>query len=168
MAKNTSLQSIINHFKSNVSPEYGATNEIIHRFCERICCNYYEGMFTAINPPFDYFAQQDKFTVIVNIGSHFITIYADKNFILYIDPLGISVNTYDKRLIRFLKKCKRKIFYNTKKIQNFSSMFCGLYAILFCKFFDEERSNDYKLKFYPNGDIKNDKLCVEYLNKLVD
>ena len=158
------VENIVKIITSNVSSNEGITNNLINKLCSKVCRYRFKGVFTIVNlPPFSIL-NNDHFTLIINIGAHFISIYSSPNFILYIDPFGLPcLNT---QLKLFLLSANKKIFYNKKQIQNKKSQFCGIYAIFFCKYFDEERTQKYQ--FHPSKkSMKNDTLCIKYINKLL-
>ena len=84
-----SIQDITQIITSNVSSDEGITNNFINDLCNKICNYRFKGVFTVVNlPPFSIF-NNEFFTLIINIGAHFISIYSSPNYILYIDPFGL-------------------------------------------------------------------------------
>ena len=123
---------------------------------------------------------KNEIILIVNIGSHWITIAVYKNFVLYLDSYGLPPRQTEmiKFLTRLLDQCKgiktHEIHYNIKQIQAISSNYCGMYAALWAKRLDNIMKNpeqkNFSMRFY-SGQIenrlrKNDKLCIKYLKSI--
>lgn len=143
----------------------GLSNEIVHKLAKILCPCLYKGFFNwyeltnikckTITYPF---------TIIVNTVHHFVTIHSRKDYILYLDSYGQPCTNSTVR--NFLRRCKNmKVLYNTMRIQSKNSMHCGLYALLFAMYYDDP-SQPFLLKFSSKASKKNDKLCVEYLQRL--
>lgn len=127
----------------------------------------FKGIFSCDNIPL-HLTHEKCFSIIVNIGYHFISVIAKNQFIIYIDSFGSparEVNIND-----FLLKCERPVFYNTSQIQSFSSTFCGFYACLFIIFFSKKSENPLKLSFHTDEKkLKmNDALCITYIKILLN
>jgi hypothetical protein len=113
----------------------GLTNEYVENLGKKICGKYFLGTF-----PCDILPQvknKENFSLIINLskhntnGSHFISIFADKNNLLYFDPLGeICLN---KDIVNFIKENRknRKLKQKFRKIQSFESIFCGFFCLAF-------------------------------------
>lgn len=159
--------------KANVSKEGGISNETVARFCGSLCGKDFKGVFSADYIP-RRLAARGRFIVVVNLGTrrgvrgklpmgHFITIAADPSKVLYVDPYGLP--NVEPNVERFLRLCRRPVEFNLRQIQDTESVYCGLYAVLFSLYFDKKP--DFKLRFRKRNLRKNDKLCVEYLRKMM-
>lgn len=111
------------------------------------------------------------FSVIVNVGQHFVAIYGEPEFILYLDPFGIGI-THDEITHGF--GMARPIFCNKKQVQDLKSTHCGLFSSLFIIHLERKRSGDsgYQntvLNFYTEAEElkNNDKLCVQYIKDAI-
>lgn len=159
----------------------GMTSKILNKLCQILCPNNYVGLYTPLNIPFKKLQKMKSFTIIVFLSpnkglyryGHYITIHANSSTITYIDPFGLPC--FDKNIQKLLymyckksKKNRRNVLINNKQIQNEKSVYCGLYAVLFSLYFDlPTQTKKIKLYFKSKGSLANDKLCVTYLNKLM-
>lgn len=176
-------QKLVRKVAANVGRTRGITNELVHRFCESTCSGNYVGVFAADKIP-PRVAGRGNFIVIVNLqttrqhrqqqaqnpnksitakGGHFVTIWATPRKILYVDPFGLP--SVVSEVNRFLKLCQRPIFCNLTQIQTLDSVYCGIYAIMFCNFFDQKQP--FALKFNTRRLESNDLKCKNYLSRLI-
>ena len=166
------LSRLVNN---NVDPERGVTNRTIDNFCRELCPQLYHGTFPADRIPpslSNSDVTAENFSLIINVGGHFVTVVNQPDFILYIDPFGLPC--LDPQAHAFLQLCVdnsrsssvKQVFYNVNKIQNFRSRYCGLYAILFALYFDTPREN-YKLRFEKNEQISNNKKFMKYIQEMI-
>ncbi len=153
----------------------GMSNGVIRRYCRLVCGPDFKGVFSAdCIPP--YIAYLRDFIIIVNLGrrrdknkrgqlpvGHFVTIVGRLKKINYIDPYGLPPLVPE--VVDFLRSCGRKISYNLKQIQHLDSVYCGLFSILYAIYMDNKTK--IKLKFYKRNLMRNDKLCVKYIEKLL-
>ena len=150
------MRGVTNHFLSFILDKYFVVQD-------------FKGVFSSNNVDCKI-ASLPKFSIICNLseygeyGSHFVTIIAFKDFLFYIDPLGIPC--FVQSLCEFLKLCNRKIFYNTKPIQNINDSYCGLYCLLFVLYYDSRCKYSGKLTFYSETE-KNAKKCISMIKKLI-
>ncbi len=113
-------------------------------------------------------ASKDCFSLIVNVGAHFVCIYGTPKQINFIDSFGRKPSVYDKCVTRFLKKCNRPVYYNARQIQDLTSSFCGMYAAMFCLFFaGKHRNNVNTLSFSDKNLLINDTKCYKYIKQLI-
>lgn len=127
----------------------------------------YKGVF-----PYNHIKVNDKenFSIIVNVGFHFVAICVYDSFVLYIDPLGSPV-PFLPELILFLTNLKKPIFFNRKQIQSKKSSHCGFFSCLFCIYFEYNLMNEQThltLSFHKKELITNDELCISYINRLYE
>lgn len=161
---------------SSVGKQIGMTNDIVHQICNDICNqetkNRFRGVFPVDKIPFHFFSNVPYFNIIVNLAEikkkelngHFVTIICTPNASLYIDPFGLAISS--SKIKNFLAQCKRPVYYNIKTIQNITSPYCGMYAILFCVFFNKDDRKT-RIRFSTTQYEINDKLCVKYLRRLI-
>lgn len=167
------IRRLKNRVKVNVSSENGVTNQTIDEFTKKICCNYYKGTFPADMIPQDI-NKYTRFSIIVNLGTitrkelipiaHFVAVIKTPYYILYIDSFGIQCLQQD--VLAFMFSCQCPIYHNQKQIQDPKSMYCGLYAMLFCSYFDSLQS--FSMTFNTTIRKKNDKQCITYLKDIIN
>jgi hypothetical protein len=144
----------------------GLTNIYIESVLSERCINF-KGVFSCDNIP-QHFAKLDQFSIICNFakenetGSHFVSIIAFKEYVLYIDSFGIPC--FNPSLQLFLSKTLRPIMFNTIQIQDFTSNFCGFYCILFVLHFNAQVRT--KMTF-SNNLPENDAICLKYIKTLL-
>lgn len=63
-------------------------------------------------------------------NKHWVGIYADKDIVVYFDPLGKLPNSQLNNLLKKLSKT-RSLVTNTKRVQPKSEKTCGVYVVLF-------------------------------------
>lgn len=147
--------------------EHGLSNEVLDNLMKSShACNLYFGTFPFDSMPSDVCAKK-KFVLLVNVGLHFVCIFANKNVVLYVDSLGRPSSL--KEVQHFLRLCARPVFFNMKKIQSTSSTHCGLYACLFGLFFCKRENQERvgKMCFEKRNLLKNDQICLKYLKRLL-
>jgi hypothetical protein len=133
---------------------------------------YFIGVYSADNLP-QNLNTSEKFTLICNhdnvgeAGSHFISIICFPDYVFYLDSFGYPCNI--DTIKYFLQSLKRKIFYNSLQLQDFTSSYCGFYCILYSLYFDKifDSMAPLKIKFNMNNLLENDMLCVEQIKRLV-
>lgn len=146
-----------------VSRDWGMTNKTVDYIARLLCPNVYVGLFMPNE------LQRKKnvckpFTMIVNVGRHFVTIYCHDDFVLYMDPFGLPC--LQSRVRDYLCSLSTSLFYNKTRIQHQRSKHCGLYAVLFALYYDKPDRN-IKLKFKDGvNNQSNDRTCLLYLQKL--
>lgn len=116
-----------------------------------------------------------SFSAVVNIGRHFVTIYGEENFILYIDPFGSPIPHEEIYSFFSQDPLKRYLYWNRKTVQDMQSSHCGLFAALFTLHLEAKRNNQFAtykdklLSFYgKNNLLKNDALCVKYIKNIFE
>lgn len=156
--------------KEHVSKDWGMTNDMVNDIAMALCPNLYKGLYMPehllrISMAGNILQQQQQqpFTMIINVGKHFVTVVSHEKYVLYLDPFGIPCMQPQVR--QFLRGLHSKIFYNKTQIQQLKSKHCGLYAVLFALYYDVPARST-RLKFDENASEKNDKLCTVYLHKL--
>lgn len=139
----------------------------IENFLQNATTNF-KGVFSANN--IDHrLLYQDRFSIICNLsdygkqGSHFVTIIAFPLYAIYIDSYGLPC--FIPSISNFLVDLNRTIFHNSKCVQSPSSVRCGYFAILWTLQYDDDKGGA-NLKFSSNLE-RNDKLCVDYIRRLV-
>jgi hypothetical protein len=171
----SAIVKLTRRIRGNVAPSLGLTNTVIERFCFLSCSDTFKGVYSADYIP-TQLAARSRFIMVVNLGvrrglrklpvGHFVTVVASSSVVYYIDPYGLP--SAEPHVNRFLRLCRRKICFNLKQIQDFSSTYCGLFAILFACYMDANGTEErLKLKFNSRNLMKNDKLCVKYLRALL-
>lgn len=157
--------------KINVTSK-GVTNQTIDAFCRHLCPEIHKGTFPSDMIP-DNISSFSLFSIIVNLGTlkrkqlipigHFVTIIKTKLHIIYIDPFGLPCLQPD--VIRFMMLCQCPVYHNNKQIQDISSNYCGMFAILFSCYFDRKPS--FSMTFSAQYK-SNDHKCITYLKKIIN
>lgn len=150
----------------------GISNFFIDSILKSVKNNsYYYGVYSANNIP-THLITKKNFSIISNLsnvgenGSHFITIIAYCNYVLYLDSFGLPC--INENIATFLNSLKRPIFYNATQIQDFSSLFCGYYCVLFVLFFNCHKKNKHLQMHFNNANLlENDNKCVMYICKFI-
>jgi hypothetical protein len=144
---------------------------ISNRYIESILfpsCKYFKGVFSANSIP-GFLTNCETFSIVCNLsrieeeGSHFISIIASSSHVLYIDSLGLPCIIPE--ISSFLQKLSRPVFYNVTRVQDLSSKFCGFFCILFV--LHSERKCKFSLKFEETNLLKNDHICIDYIQQLL-
>lgn len=160
--------------KEHISTDWGMTNKLVHSIASTLCTRRYKGLFTpdqtAGSARVVFATAERPFTTIWNVGNHFVCVYCTDDFTLYLDPFGQPCHI--RAVERLLRQANgdggggNRLFYNTTPIQSQTSKHCGLYAVLFCLYYDEP-ARKVRLNFTKSGD-KNDQLCTVYLQALLN
>ena len=157
-------QNIYKETLRHVDHDIGMTNVMLNRMAKRLCPNLYRGLYTMYKLKSISF--RPPFSIIVNVGQHFVTAYVTKEYILYFDSYGRKC-CITEEMCDFLTKYNCPVYYNKSKLQSATSTHCGLYALLFAAYVDLARK-PFELFFYTRAGKKNDELCKLYLQKIVD
>ena len=114
-------------------------------------------------------------SVIINLspstdaGSHFVALHYDRkqNHFTYFDSFGMPCS--NQYIIKYITSKKQKsITFSAQQIQEFSSLFCGYYALSFLI----SRQNDQNLSsflsmFEKNELKKNEEICISYIKEMI-
>ena len=143
----------------------GISDEVISDFLH-MCkvSNKFKGVYPFKNLP-DSLKKESHFSIIVNIGHHFVTLHVKPTYILYIDSFGQPIS--NREILDFLGKKLHHIplYYNTRQIQSLYSSHCGIYAIFFILYHDK-RIN-LPMKFSNQDLLQNDFLCIQHIKSIV-
>ena len=163
--KRRELMRISNVFSDHVS-EFGMSNALLDAFARQLCPNYYRGVVSAWRLRECNFRK--PFTIICNIGLHFVTIHAGTGLTLYMDSYGKQCKL--PSMLKFLTRMGKPVCFNERRIQLATSQYCGLYALLFAAYTDLKDAGalPFRLAFSNRACLKNDKLCKMYLHKLLN
>lgn len=146
-----------------MNKQLGLTNIEIDDFLKKKCSNYI-GVFS---PDTLSLKSQQIGSLVCNlsdsnqIGSHFIAIINQKDRVLYVDSFGIKCEI--PKIRRVLNSLSKPIFFNNEIIQDINSSYCGFFVILFCLYFDKQRS--FPLTFSTKLK-ENDKVCTQWIVEL--
>jgi hypothetical protein len=170
------INEIENNIPNHVYTNEGITNEVLNNFLCQLCSSKYLGVFNIQNEIPMEIAEEDDYFMIINVGKHFVLLYADSNEIVYIDPFGNHQNQLPSRhftkLIFFSRKAtkqperRRVLHISDYVIQEKTSIFCGLYCMLFALYLDNALEFP-KLKFSIPPSVSNDKKCLSYLLQII-
>ena len=192
------LEELVAYVSSETHPGLGMTNELLDNLARQLCPLLFRGVLLSgellsskgrsiigalsRRPP-----HRRRFTLIVNLGSHFVTLHVAGETALYADSLGRPCS--DPSVFRFVERAAARLtprrrrasssspairlLYNTRPIQGRRSIYCGLYALLFARCLEspvgEWPGEGGRLRFgepSPEGSSeRNDQLCVKYLRE---
>ena len=113
----------------------GLTNEYVENLGKILCGDKFIGTFPCDLLPM--VNKKKEFSLIINLskhntkGSHFIALFADKNNIIYYDPLGEKCKNKDVLKFISINKRSRKFRDKFRKIQSDESIFCGFFCLAF-------------------------------------
>ncbi len=165
------MQAVLESVRTHVSPRKGITNVMLDSMARGMNLKLYRGLFNARELATEKtdFDHSSRFTIIINVGRHFVCVHNCGDKLLYLDSYGVScLNPLvcDYLLQHFGKKTP--IYYNKLAIQTLDSTFCGLYCLLFALYLDK-RSNQSKvcLRFTKEPSRRNDRLCMQYMKCLM-
>jgi len=171
------LSRLLRHTRANVHPRQGITARLIAGFARQLCPNHFRGLFDIGRLPVRRLAASRRFTVIINLGIHFVVVHATPDTVVYVDPLGDPCQAARARGL--VVRCARpRALWNAKPIQSRQSVACGLYALLFARCFDTpvdewpfDASSELPLRFSRvrsrSGGRRNDARCVRYLKRFI-
>ena len=94
-----------------------------------------------------------------DIGTHWIALYVRNNAVIYFDSFGVEY--VPKEIKKFIanKNIKTKIF----KIQDYNSIMCGYFCILFISFMLKNKAlPNFTNLFSPYVFKKNDDIILSY------
>lgn len=182
------------YLRQHVVEKEGITVELVDAFCRAICRrddvrgsqtpSRYQGTWDAFAFPMSLI-DRDYANFILFISperemlglshwksplpaGHFVTFIVRPEEVLYIDPTGTNTTKFHivKLIENIVQHTKKTLRAQHKRIQGVNSAHCALYAILYCVYYNED-DRTMTLKF-TDDPAKNDKLCVQYLKKLID
>lgn len=144
----------------------GISNHYIESILQPTCQDF-RGVFSSNNIP-KYLQNSVKFSIVCNLskigelGSHFITIISQPNYVAYIDSLGLPCSVLE--INKFLHKLEKPIYFNKTQIQDTSSTFCGFFCILFVLHFSISST---PIKFDNEDLCLNDAFCIEQICEIL-
>ena len=143
----------------------GISDEVIADFLQ-MCqvSKKFKGVYPFTNLP-KSLKNESHFSIIVNIGHHFVTLHVKPSYILYIDSFGQPIS--DSEILIFLGKklTRTPLYYNTRQIQSLYSSHCGIYAIFFILYHDKRIKSP--MKFKNHDLLQNDDLCIHHIKSIV-
>ena len=90
-----------------------------------------------------------------NIGTHWIALFLKNNEVIYFDSFGVEY--VPKEIKKFIRN--KDIRTNIFRIQDYNSIMCGYFCILFIDFmFKRKTSNDFTNLFSLYNFKKNDEI----------
>lgn len=99
-------------------------------------------------------------------GSHWISIYIDKNREgIYFDSYGLP--PYSKHHLDRLKKNCKTFRWNTKQLQSMDSVCCGQYAIMFLYHMCGGTSLSKFCKLFTHNTKRNDSMAKKFYKKIL-
>ena len=162
------VKFLSSQLKQHVNENWGMTNSILNDLAETLCPRLYAGMYAPHQLKSSRLRTRTKpYTLIVNVGNHFVSIYVSKTVALYVDSYGMRI--FRPKVREFLKSLEVPVFFNDRQLQSGHSKYCGLYALLFCMYFEcySNRSMQTYFNFHKLAGPGNDRLCIAYIKKLI-
>lgn len=147
----------------------GLTNGYVEDLGKKICGKYFLGTFPCDILPNVY--KKYNYSLVINLskhdtlGSHFVCIFADKNNLLYFDPLGNKC--MNKYILKFIHRNKkgRKLKLKFKKIQSDKSIYCGFFCLAFLLSKKLNISNKNFFSMFDNKNYEtNDDHVISFIN----
>ena len=94
-----------------------------------------------------------------NIETHWIPLYVRNNEVIYFDSFGVEYSPKEIKKAIENKDIKTNIF----RIQDYNSIMCGCFCILFIDFrLPNKKLTEFTNLFSPYGFKKNDKIILSY------
>lgn len=165
--------------RRHVSAEKGVSNTLLSRLGRLICGKDFRGVHPANKIPRSL-AARGRFVIIVNLGErvpgvklpvgHFVCVAGEVGRVNYVDPYGLPC--IQPKVAKFLADCQRTVWENDRRVQHIDSTYCALYSLLFAVYFDRKFNNSlpdkFRIKFYSQTLKRNDRKCVQYLQRLIN
>ena len=127
----------------------------------------FAGCYHVDNIPADVFRKK-HFYVVVNIGNHFVALYRTPTFVFYFDPLARPMPASLSELLKKRLPDSVHLYFNTKKIQAFTSSHCGIFVCLFLLHLDKkDQLNLPKLEFHEHDLTQNNLLATNLLKNIM-
>ena len=136
--------------------------------------SHYVGVYKFFELPLKI-GKMSEFSLIVNVGMHFVSIYGTKQFILYIDPYGLPMMQKQMREYFSVRDIfSRPIYFNPKQIQDTLSTHCAMFCTLFVLHLEAKRlpnlfpSYQNERLIFSGKDLKkNDTICEKMIKKII-
>ena len=193
----THMERLMAGIEEHLSKGSGMTNDLLERMAYAILGEggggscHFAGVFAADRLPPDL-VSRPRFSFIVNLDpwfdgeeegetaaaaddddegannnkGHFVTVMGYPDCVMFLDSYGMPCK--QKHVLAFFRECGRPVECANVQVQDFGSVFCGLYALLFLSYIDV--APDFDLEFYRGKTHlhRNDARCVHYLRKVID
>ena len=125
------------------------------------------GCYHLENMPGDIFRKK-YFYAVINIGNHFVALYRTPTFVLYFDPLARPIPASLSELLKKRLSADVHLYFNTKKIQAFTSSHCGIFVCLFLLHLDKkDQFNLPKLDFFERDLTQNNLYATNLLKNIM-
>ena len=111
------------------------------------------------------YQKQQKGAYVINLdhskntGTHWVVLFVKSNEVTYFDSFGIEYLQKEIKKSIGNKSIKTNIF----RIQDYNSVMCGYFCILFIDFMLKNKTlNEFTNLFSPNDFKKNDEIISKY------
>ena len=100
-------------------------------------------------------------------NGHFVSIYEDKNNLIYFDPLGL--HPFIPAICHFIERSGKNVRYNYTPVQSAASEYCGFFAMCFILWCEKVNDNmkDF-ISMFENNLVNNDSLVIGLLNTIIE
>lgn len=152
----------------NTEMAEGLTNVYIDSVLFKCCPNFFRGTFSSNSIPKEL-SQLTQYAVVVNHskdfepGTHFVCIVSFRTHVLYLDSYALPCTNDD--ICSFLLDQNKTILHNENRLQHAESNFCGFYCIFWVLYFSHRNTVSAK---FSSDLMANDKLCIQYICKLLE
>ncbi len=176
------LRKVVDAVKLHADGKLGLTNTMLNHIVRKsvkltkpLSKNFlsFHGVFSSDCIPLPYFNNKKSFSVIINlqpdkatiVSGHFVVVAAFPKYSLYIDPFGLGCMSQPVRLLMENRGVPH--FFSRTKIQDDSSLFCGMFCALFTIYF--YRMPAWTLKFETGREklARNERLTARYISRLL-
>ena len=143
----------------------GLSNIYLEKLSKKLNLGYFMGVFSSDSLP--NVNKSRSFSLICNFskqkdpGTHLIAILCRNKNVFYFDSYGLPC--YNPLILKFLKKLKKIVYYNSKTIQARDSIYCGYYALACCTAFENDNIQNFLNIFTHRPTNKNENICIKYL-----
>lgn len=145
----------------------GLTNKYLENITKKLIGSSFIGVYPCDVHPV---TKKKNFSLIFNTGKkdssgeHFIAISVSNKKVFYFDPFGEKPSNTD--ILKYITSLKRKLTWNTRKIQHDTSSFCGFYCLAYLVSIKRKMSFSRFKSLFSNQNLKeNDKKVVKFITK---
>lgn len=162
------MNVMLNLLNSNI---HGMSNRDLENIAKK-CVKNFKGVYPSDSFPTLSVCDLKQSAIIFNLsphneeGSHFVSVYIKNNEAYYFDSYGKPLENTDIKT--FLNKHFHFIYYNSKKIQSETSIFCSLFSLSFLLFMQNPKAS-YKnfIEMFSDCQQKNDIFVTHFIKNLL-
>ncbi len=172
------LARLARQVDGHLYPRRGISSEFLNNFLTMVCGEEEEFAGVASIDQLPRLrrtvAPRHRYQLVINLGDrtsgsldgHFVALVVTPSLVYYTDPFGLPPPP-DRRLTAFLRACGRPVRVSKIQLQDFRSVYCGLFTMLLVWHANAGRPFPLRLPRRPRGDfLKNDQWCMRMLRRL--